>query len=109
MTPQDLRIGNYVRIKATGTIVQVRSISTRKIGFHYAADKTRMYYRNYSEIEPVRIYDVYGSLPYIKYLEWVDDAAFEGLYLYRGIALTDIHELQNVNRDLIGTEIEIEI
>lgn len=109
MKPTVLRLGNYVRIKDNNTIVKVEAISRKKVRFIYGGDKSRSYYRRYSEIEPVLIREVYNSLPCIPDLMWADKANCEDLYYYRGLVITNLHELQNLHYALTGNEIEIEL
>lgn len=109
MTPNELRLGNYVRIKDNGTIAKVERLSFKKVGFHYGNDKSRGYFRKYSEIEPVLIRDVYDSLPSIPQLMWADKAMCEYLYYYRDVVITDLHELQNLHFALTGEELKIEL
>lgn len=111
MKPQELRIGDYVRLKESGEVVRLEEV--RQNGVVVNPDKRIMvhgYYRyfGYLEIEPIPIADICGRLPYICGLEWADKAAHKGVYLYRGVLLTALHELQNIHYALTGGEIEIE-
>ena len=109
MKPTDLRLGNYIRIKDNDTIVKVEAISRKKVRFFYGGDKSRSYYRRFSEIKPVLIREVYNSLPSIPDLMWADKANCEDLYYYRDLPIIDLHELQNIHYALTGNEIEIEL
>lgn len=109
MKPNELRIGNFVRIKDNNTIVKVEAISRKKVRFFYGGDKSRSYYRRYSEIEPVLIREVYDSLPPIPDLMWADKTNCEDLYYYKGLVITDLHELQNLHYALAGEELKIEL
>lgn len=109
MKPQDLRIGNLVKLRDSGEIVRVERITRRKCGFFHGNDKSRGYFRKYSEIEPVLIREVYDSLPPIPDLYWADKAMCEDLYYYRDVVITDLHELQNIHYALTGEELNIEL
>lgn len=109
MTPTELRIGNYVRLKDSGEIVRVAALTKRKVFFHYGNDKARLYHRAFPEIEPVLIREVHNRLPGIPHLMWADRTGREDLYYYQGVVITDLHELQNINFAFMGQEIEIEI
>lgn len=109
MTPQSLRIGNYVRIKDNDTIVKVERISRRKVGFFYNGDKSRGYFRKYSEIDGVLIYDHWNKID-CPTLNWCDNTKtyyYGGFTLHKGVKY--IHELQNLHYALTGEEIEIEL
>lgn len=109
MKPTELRLGNYVKIKDNDTIVKVERITRRKVGFFYGNDKSRGYFRKYSEIAPVLIREVKDRLPTIPDLMWADKAMCEDLYYYKDLVITDLHELQNIHYALTGNEIEIEL
>lgn len=110
MKANELRLGNYVRVKDTGDMVRVCAITKRKIGFHYGNDKKRnLTYVPYSRVEPVLIAEVHYQLPAMKDFEWADKAMCEDLYYYKGIPIADLHELQNIHFAFTGNEIEIEI
>ncbi|MBD5381981.1 hypothetical protein [Clavibacter sp.] len=109
MKPTDLRIGCYVKLRDSGEIVRVERLSRRKCGFFHGNDKSRSYFRKYSEIKPVKIFEVKSSLPYIPNFFWNDKAMREDLYYYKDLPITDLHELQNIHYALTGNEIEIEL
>ena len=109
MKPQDLRIGNYVRIKDNRIIVKVESLTLNEVGFHFDDDDPFTHQRKYSKIEPVLIREVKDSLPSIPDLMWADKAMCEDLYYYKDVVITDLHELQNLHFALTGNEIEIEL
>lgn len=110
MKPTDLRIGNYVRIKDNNTIVKVEAISRKKVRFFYGGDKSRGYFRKYSEIEPVLIFDHSDKIKCLG-LTWFPDKGIDEslLYDYLGTTVSYIHELQNLHYALTGNEIEIEL
>ncbi len=109
MKAKDLRIGNYIRLKDCERIYSAAVITPRKIGFHHGNDKSRIYYRKYCEIEPVKIREVHDLLPNIPQLLWVDKPLCDDLYYYSGVVITDLHELQNLHHALTGNEIDIEL
>lgn len=109
MTPNELRIGNYVRIKDSGEIVRVCAITRRKVGFHAPGERpnAQLRYRKLCEIDPVNMREVKNSLPRIHSLVWVDKPLC--LYYYYGKIISALHELQNIHYALKGEEIEIEL
>ena len=110
MKPTDLRLGNYVRIRDNNEIVKVERLSYKKVGFHYGNDKSRGYFRKYSEIEPVLIFDHSDKIKCLG-LTWFPDKGIDEslLYDYLGTTVSYIHELQNLHYALTGNEIEIEL
>lgn len=107
MTPNELRIGNYVRIKDTGNFARVSGINRHSVYFKHLFENDT--YRSYSDIEPILIREVKDSLPTIPDLIWADKTMCEDLYYYRGMVITDLHELQNIYYALTGEELKIEL
>ena len=107
MTPNELRIGDYVRIKDSGEIVKVCAITNKEIGFHASGDRRdgQLRYRRLSEIEPIPIYEIKDSLPICPTLF----GANKHFYLYNGIKRKYLHELQNVYYVLNGKELEVKL
>lgn len=110
MKPQDLRIGCYVKLKDSDKIVRVSFLSNRKIGFYWNEDKTLMYYRKYSEIEGVLIFDHHNKIDCTGLMWFLDKGEDESLlYDYDGVTISYIHELQNIHYALMGDELKIEL
>lgn len=111
MKPTDLRLGNYVRIKDNNTIAKVEAISRKKVRFFYGGDKSRSYFRKYSEIEPVLIYDIYHILDCETC--WHGETREDSLYSLPLIGFDYkfryLHELQNIHDALTGDELKIEL
>lgn len=112
MKPIDLRIGCYVKLRDSGEIVRVERLSRRKCGFFHGNDKSRSYYRRYSEIEPVLIYDHWQKIER-GIIEWDDKSEDETLYFYTPLdynyRFRYLHELQNLHYALTGNELKIEL
>ena len=113
MKPTDLRIGCYVKLRDSGEIVRVERLSRRKCGFFHGNDKSRSYYRRFSEIEPVLIYDHWQNIN-CRQLTWCGYEDGDEMYLYYYHSWPHktfryIHELQNIHYALTGNEIEIEL
>lgn len=113
MKPQDLRIGCYVKLRDSGEIVRVEKLSRRKVGFFHGNDKSRGYFRKYSEIEPVLIYDHWQKIETCGLLhcgyEDGDEMYFYYLAKYPHKIIRYIHELQNLHFALTGDELKIEL
>lgn len=112
MTPNELRIGNIVKLRDSGEIVRVERLSRRKCGFIHNNDPSRGYFRKYSEIEGVLIHDHWQkvSSTYVN-LQWLPDLGEDEslLYDYDGVTISYIHELQNLHYALTGEELKIEL
>lgn len=112
MKPNELRIGNYVRLRDSSEIVRVERISRRKVGFFHGNDKSRGYFRKYSEIEPVRIYDARNKF-FLPTLSWDGEEDGDNDYSYHAfgtwIKVQHLHELQNIHFALTGNEIELDL
>lgn len=54
MKANELKYGNFVRIKRTGEIVIVNTVTKHKVGYHYNSSNNLSYSRLY-EIEPIEI------------------------------------------------------
>lgn len=109
MKPNELRLGNFVKIQDNGALVRVCAITKRKIGFHYGNDNTRMYYRKYCEIEPLLIHDVYDKLncPTLNWHDNSDTYYYGGFSLCKGVKY--LHELQNLYFAMTGEELIFEV
>lgn len=110
MKPNELRIGNIVKLKDSGECVRVERLSRKKVGFHYGNDGSRGYSRKYSEIEGVLIFDFYDKIDCTGLMWFPDKGEDESLlYDYCGTTVSYIHELQNLLFALWGEELEIEL
>lgn len=111
MKPNDLRIGCFVKLRDSGEVVKVERLSRKKVGFHYGNDKSRGYFRKYTEIEGVLIYDAIKSVDHLIDLYWHDDYDDGKWYGYCNCdrAFRYIHELQNLHFALTGDELKIEL
>lgn len=112
MKPQDLRIGNLVKLRDTGEIVRVCGLTKHKVGFHAPNERpnAQLRYRRLDEIEPVLIYDHHDKIDcpgLIWFPEKSEDEAL--LYDYYGTTVSYIHELQNLHYASTGKELKIEL
>lgn len=68
--PNDLRLGNIVRVKSTGDIVAVVQITRSKVGYHKNNDNTRnLSYARYDDVEGVPFIDLFSVSPEIDGIE----------------------------------------
>lgn len=116
MKPNELRIGNIIKLRDTGEIVRVCGLTKRKIGFHAPNERpnAQLRYRKYSEIEPVLIFDHWRKIdcPYLEWRDvWGDGKWYKykiwNMSIYKTIRY--LHELQNIHYALSGEELEIEL
>ena len=109
MKPSDLRIGCFVKLRDSGEIVRVERITRRKCGFFHGNDKSRSYYRRYSEIEGVLIYDHWRKIdcPALNFYDDTNTYYYGGFTLCKGVRY--LHELQNLHFALTGEELKIEL
>ena len=111
MKQNDLRIGNFVKLKDSGDVVMVSAITKRKVGFHDPNERpdAQLRYRKYSEIEGVLIFDFHDKID-CPTLNWYDNTKtyyYGGFTLHKGVRY--IHELQNIHYALTGIELDIEL
>ena len=114
MKPNDLRIGNFVKLRDTGEIVRVCGLTSKKIRYHKGNDRsTNLSSRKYCEIEGVPIYDHWQNIETCELLhcgyEDGDEMYFYYLAKYPHRIIRYIHELQNIHYALTGDELKIEL
>ena len=115
MKPTDLRIGNIVKLKDSGSVIVVSAITKRKIGVHAPNERpnAQLRYRKLYEIEGVSIYDHWDKIHCCQ-LTWCgyEDGDEKYLYYWRSYphkVIRYIHELQNLHYALKGEELNIEL
>lgn len=126
MKPNELRLGNYVRLRDNGEIVAVERITRKKVGFFYGGDKSRGYFRKYCEIEGVPIHpdrgagtnlfaNIVTSNKYIKGVGDIEDDTRLRIFIQTSdnelyVLCPDyLHELQNIYYAMTGEELTFEI
>lgn len=111
MTPQSLRIGNYVKLRDTGEIVRVCGVNRYSVYFKKFSENDT--YRDYSQIEGVLIYDHWQKIDCRSLIHsgYDDEIGKYNYYhsFYPKRVFRFIHELQNIHHALTGEEIEIEL
>lgn len=122
MRPNELRLGNLVRIKNSGEIVSVEHISRRKVGLFHNNDKSREYFCKYSEIEPVPFLDMFPNskdadmfqvetYQQIGRKEYISTTMFNKGFVDGAVMCSDglyfkyVHEIQNYHFARYGEEL----
>lgn len=106
--PQDLRVGNYVKMKGRDEIFRVAIISeTSSVALR--TDKEFKGWTKTQNLEPLLIIEVCHHFEHPAELLWCGKDICEDLYYYNGFCITEFHHLQNLHYAITHKEIVLDI